>query len=426
MAYHTPLRRLIIIIAFVCFVYGCGSGESNTNNNSSTNPNNSNLGNGKPLSQNYGINPTVAASVVGNHVNVYVAWEEPFGIQPSIVFRRSIDGGITFEPLRHLHFPVVQEGSHPVLAAVGEDVYLVWVGEAGQGYREILFSVSHSAGQLNPDKSDSFTAPVSVSGGGKTSVNPTLAVSPSFVYVAWLDLDSGDIFFRRSDPTGGEFDDDLVAHPILNLSNHGTATSAANPSVSTANGNVYVAWDDALTNNPGGNQVEDILFVKSIDEGQNFSQSTNLSSNLTNSMHPVIAANDQNVYVVWEDFSSSINSNSILLFRHSSDGGVTFDTLPEIPLLGATTTGPRMAADDSHVFIVWPDSDPDLGTRQIFLTRSSNSGVNFGIPFDISQNPQSSQNPSVAAAQGNAYVVWEGQFETSPQDFEQRIFFFKP
>jgi hypothetical protein len=421
MLYHTCLRQLIVI-AFVCLVYGCGGDQNSTNNNSNTNPTNPNPGNGKPLSQSFGINPTIAASVVGNHVNVYVAWEEPVGRQPSIVFRRSTDGGITFEPLRHL-FPVIQEGSHPILAAVGEDVYLVWVGDAGQGNREILFSVSHSAGQLNPDQSDSFTAPASVSGGGRTSVSPALAVSPSFVYVTWLDLDSGDTFFRRSDHTGQDFEDNT--NPILNLSNSGTASSTANPSVSTDNGNVYVVWEDFLPNNPSGNQAGDVLFAKSIDEGQSFDSSENLSSNLTNSMHPATAAANDKLFVLWEDFSTNINNNSILAFQHSTNGGASFGTRTEIVLSGVTTTGPRMAADGDHVFIVWPDRDPDSGTRQVFLARSSNSGSSFGIPFDISQNPQSSQNPSITAAQGEAYAVWEGQSGTGP-NATQLIFFFKP
>jgi hypothetical protein len=143
-------------------------------------------------------------------------------------------------------------------------------------------------------------------------------------------------------------------------------------------------------------------------------------------MHPVLAADDQNVYIVWEDFSSSTNSNSVLFFRRSTNGGSSFGAPLEIFLSGVTTTGPRMAADDNHVFIVWPNSDQDLGTRQVFFMQSSDAGVSFNIPVDISQNPQSSQSPAVAAAQAEAYVVWEGQFETSPQDFEQRIFFFNP
>jgi hypothetical protein len=416
MFHHTCLRQLFVI-AFACFVYGCGGSQNNTNNNSNTNPPNPNPGNGTPLSQNSGFNPTIAASFVTDHVNVYVAWEEPFGFQPSILFRRSLDGGSTFAPLRRL-FPVDPIGSQPVLAAVGEGVYLVWA-KADQGSSEILFSVSHNAGQT-------FSSPVRVSEIGKTSNSPAIAASQSFVYVAWLDLDSGDIFFRRSVPSGEDFDDDLIAHPILNLSNNGTATSTASPSVSTANGNVYVAWDDSLTNNTGGNQAEDVLFVKSIDEGQNFNSFTNLSSNLSNSMHPVLAADDQNVYIVWEDFSSSTNSNSVLFFRRSTNGGSSFGAPLEIFLSGVTTTGPRMAADDNHVFIVWPNSDQDLGTRQVFFMQSSDAGVSFNIPVDISQNPQSSQSPAVAAAQAEAYVVWEGQFETSPQDFEQRIFFFNP
>ncbi|GEM_PF-3431802 len=420
MLYHPSLRQLLII-AFACFVYACGGSESsNTNNNSNPNPNNPNPGNGTLLSGNSGFNPTIAASFVTDRVNVYVVWEEPSGL---IIFRRSLDGGTTFDPLRRL-FPIDPIGSQPVLAAVGENIYLVWA-KTNQGRSEILFSVSHDAGQ-------SFSLPVSVSEIGRTSVTPALTVSQSFVYVAWLDLDLGDILFRRSDPTGSGFDNNLVAHPILNLSNNnGTATSTANPSVSTANGNVYVAWNDSLPNNPSGNQVEDINFARSTDEGKSFDTPTNRSSNLTNSTHPIIAADDQDVYVVWEDFSS--NNSSILAFQRSSDGGITFPNQNnrEILLSGVTANGPKMVADGDNVFIAWDNPAPNpnpgqQGSLQIFFSKSDDQGNIFSIQPNISQNPNSAKSPAIAAAQGEAYVVWEGQFETSPQNFEQRIFFFKP
>jgi hypothetical protein len=426
MRIYIPMRRLTLI-AFLCVfsVYGCSSNtDSNTiSNSSNNNSNSSNRGNGTLLSgDRFGENPSIATSVVGNHVNVYVAWEEPAGQllgQPTIVFRRSTDGGILFEDRQNLFTYNNPSGSHPVLAAVGEDVYLAWV-ETDQGESEIRFSVSHNSGQ-------SFTSPIRVSDIGKTSDSPAIAASQSFVYFVWLELDSSDIRFRRYDNSKQDFDDST------NLSNDGTAT--VDPSVSTADGEVYVAWQDTLDNNSGGNDVEDILFARDPNAGQfpPLPAHQNLSSNLSNSTHPAVAADGQNVYVLWEDFSSTVNNSSILSFQRSTDGGVTFDPQDaiEITLAGVPANRPRMAADGGHVFIVWdnpvPNPDPGKqGSLQIVFAKSDDQGTSFNAPLNISQNPTSAKNPAVSGINGQAYVVWEGQFETSPQDFEQRIFFYKP
>jgi hypothetical protein len=416
------LVRPLIVASFLFLLAGCGSGGSSTGNSTTNSTNSSNTSNGIDLSKNYGFNPTVAAAQVNDHVNVYAAWE---GIgqrgQLFILFTRSTDGGLTFETPRSL-FAAIPEGSHPGLVASGESVYLVWVASQGQGNSEITFSFSNNAG-------NSFTTPVRVSDLGKRSTNPSIAVTSSQVQIAWLDEGAGDVFFRRSSIFGIDFEpafDNL--NTALNLFQNGTAIE--HPSLAAEGANIYVVWQDLLsrTNDPTASQAADVSFVKSTDSGQSFSPNPpqNLSVNLTNSTHPIAAAVGDNVYILWEDFSS--NNSSILAFRRSSDRGITFpiQNNREIQLSGVTATGPRMAADGNHIFIVWDNPSPNVnpdqeGSLQILFARSDDQGNRFGIPLNISQNPISAKNPAIAAADAQAFVVWEGQ-----QDSQQKIFFYKP
>lgn len=430
------LVRPLIVASFLFLLAGCGSGGSSTGNsttNSTTNStNSSNTSNGIDLSKNYGYNPTVAASVVNDHVNVYVAWEGLFRGNPFIFFTRSTNGGQTFEDPRRL-FPAIPEGSHPVLAAAGRNVFLVWTDSPGLGTSEVKFSYSDQEGQFSLAQGDTFKPPTRIDLGSR-SLNPTMAVSQTqtqtAIYVAWLDQGNTDsnILFRRS----FNFFDDLAQNPIQPLSQNGAATGRSSIAVqfddAAQKDSVYVAWQDSLdrVSNPNATELEDILFVRSSNQGEGFSAPENRSLNSTNSVHPTVAAVGKTVYLLWEDFSS--NNSSILAFRQSSDRGITFPILNnrEIQLSGVTATGPRMAADGNHIFIVWDNPSPNVnpdqeGSLQILFARSDDQGNRFGIPLNISQNPTSAKNPAITAASGQAFVVWEGQ-----QDSQQKIFFYKP
>lgn len=431
------MRNHLITIILFCLLYACSAGDTtseNTSNNST--PPAPNPGNGIDVSKNYGLDPTIAATVVNGHVNVYIAWQGLFRGDPYIFFARSTNGGQAFEDPRRL-FPAIPDGSHPVLAASGRNVFLVWADSPGLGTREVKFSYSDQEGQFSLTQGDSFKPPTRIDLGSR-SLNPTIGVSQTqtqtAIYVAWLDqgISNNDIFFRRS----FNFFDDLAQYPIRSLSQSGSATGR--PSIAaqfddvSQEDRVYVAWQDLLDriNNPNATELEDVLFVRSTNEGEGFSAPENLSFNSTNSMHPIVAAVGDNVYVLWEDFS--LNNSSILAFRRSSDKGETFPAQNnrDILLSGVTTTGPSMAVDGNHIFIVWnnpaPNPNPGQeGSLQIFFARSDDQGNGFGIPFNISLNPTSAKNPAIAAADGQAYVVWQGQVGTGAAA-QDRIFFYRP
>ena len=76
----------------------------------------------------------------------------------------------------------------------------------------------------------------------------------------------------------------------------------------------------------------DIYIKKSIDGGLTFSKEINLSNNPGFSEHPQIAISGNNVYVAWTDDNTSSPSTTIaknkeILFRKSVDDGNTFDKI---------------------------------------------------------------------------------------------------
>jgi hypothetical protein len=69
--------------------------------------------------------------------------------------------------------------------------------------------------------------------------------------------------------------------------------------IATSNDNVYLVWQESAQGDTNRNY--EILFKKSIDNGNTFGEQLQLSDNVGFSEHPQLVANHQNVYVVWAD-----------------------------------------------------------------------------------------------------------------------------
>src|SRR6266702_1734627 len=83
-----------------------------------------------------------------------------------------------------------------------------------------------------------------------------------------------------------------------------------------------------------------------------------------------------NINVVWDDFTPG---NSQIFFSRSTDGGVTFSTPKNLSNLS-----------------------------EIFFSRSTDGGVTFSIPKNLSNNAGFSGSSRIAVdSGGNINVVWE-------------------
>src|SRR5437867_2468070 len=127
-----------------------------------------------------------------------------------------------------------------------------------------------------------------------------------------------------------------------NLSHSGTAEFAQ--IAVDSNGNINVVWDDFI---PGNN---DIFFSRSIDGGVTFSPPKNVSQNAGSSVFPQIAVDSGgNINVVWED---NTPGNFNIFFSRSSDGGVTFSAPTNLSNIGGV--GAQIAMDSSgNINVVW-------------------------------------------------------------------------
>ena len=271
------------------------------------------------LSNNSGISGLPQIAAAGNAV--YVVWQDTTPGNDDILFRASVDGGVTFGDIPNLsNHPGYS--FEPRITAEGNNVYIVWTGRLPEGFM-VFFKSSMDNGRTFGPKLD-LTQLAAGNQGGPTfavtllgpSANPVIGASEDTVHITWRDNRFGneEIFYSRSENGGANF-----TLPI-NLSN--TSGYSSEPKIRVGGNNVFIAWADHTF---GGNP--EILLRGSMDSGTEFSEILNLSNNTGNSGFPelgttgsgAMALARNNLYVIWHDDTAG---NSEILFSKVSVGAL--------------------------------------------------------------------------------------------------------
>jgi hypothetical protein len=265
------------------------------------------------------------------------------------------------------------------------NIFAVWEDDTSTN-ANILFSRSSDGGAT-------FSAPINLSHSRLFPFGPRINVDSSDgINVVWNDNSPGnlDIFFARSTDGG------LTFSSPVNVSHD--ASASGNPQVAAdSTGNIFVVWE-----NDSG--VLGILFSRSVDGGVTFSSPAMISTNTTGSVSSQMAVGPNgNVYLAWED---DFASGSDISFSRSLDHGQTFSPPASLPHGVGNSTGVQLNVDAAgNVNAVWSNDSP--GNSDIFFSRSTNGGLNFSAPANISKTLGFSSNALLATdASGNIHVIW--------------------
>ncbi|CUR51388.1 exported protein of unknown function [Nitrosotalea devaniterrae] len=330
------------------------------------------------------ISPQITTS--GN--NVYISWDVMYlNHTVHTMFKKSTDNGNTFGNAIVLN-PYGAKTGYAVInqmTSLGSNVY------AAMSYDDLTSSGGSQILKTSADNGDTFGKPVSIFNDGDY-FSTKIAVSEKNVYVvsekSYACQQGGcnqvNIFFRKSTDNGTTFG------KMINLSN-GTLVLAEQ--MIASKNNVFVVWQDG--------PYPAIFFTKSSDGGSTFSNKINLSKNITNNSEPQIAVEGNNIYVVFHDRGSS-PSHMGVYFTKSSDGGSTFSNPVKIADRG--TSSLHIATSEKNVYMIWDDFNSTSNRSNVFFTKSSDNGTNFDNPVNLSSEIKGETFGQLAVEEKNVYV----------------------
>jgi hypothetical protein len=222
--------------------------------------------------------------------------------------------------------------------------------------------------------------------------NPAITVEGSNVYVVWDDqLSNGEIYLKQSHDGGTTWT------PRQGLT--WRDSDSLTPDVAVNGSNIYVVWRESTLSHNGW-----AIYLKKSDDGG----STWLYKNLSGWRHleaPKISVDGANVYVVWQ---ASYGYSGGVSFIKSIDGGATWET---VQTLDDTASGffysePAMAVNGQNIYVVWSRQVTQTN-NDIFLRKSTDGGISWETEKRLSQTPKLSLKPAVAVNGQNIYVVWQ-------------------
>ena len=309
------------------------------------------------LSNSNGSSTDPQITATGN--NAYIIWSDTTTGNGDIYFKSSTDNGTSFSFPKNLSTNLDGPALFPQVEAMGNNVYVVWQDETPDKGR-IRFRASN-------DNGNDFSITRVLSQKNEVNANsPQLSVSERAIYVVWEDNSrSGnnssknfDLLFRVGTDGGSTFTNTKIL-----TKNPG---DSFDPRTATTGENMYAVWED----NTAGDDTSlnwEVRFRGVLYNGENTTDTKILSESIGEvADFPQIAASESNLYVVWSDlFIRTYPGMFDIFLTFSKDEGRNFSQAVNLSSNQGSSVLPRIAASEDHAYIVW--SDTTTGNGDIYF-----------------------------------------------------------
>jgi len=276
------------------------------------------------------------------------------------------------------------------ITADGNNLYVVW-WDGRDLDREIYFNRS-------TDNGLTWQSDTRLTNVNSWSEYPSIAVSGSNVHIVWMDdRDESyypEIFYKRSTDGGISWsaDEKLTSNP----------SEPGIPSLAVSGNNIHIVWHDLRDGN------WEIYYKRSTDNGATWQPDVRLTNDASVSERASIALWNNSIYVVWQD---ERDNDKEIYFKISTDNGNNWSGDIRLTNSVGESEIPTLAVEESNINVVWGDSRNGIGNAEIYVKRSTDSGINWTEDIRITNTPSASNRPSVAVSSNFVHISWNEVWE---------------
>ena len=178
---------------------------------------------------------------------------------------------------------------------------------------------------------------------------------------------------------------------IINVSNTPGISNIIK--LKSSKNNVFITWEDKQSDK------WELLFRKSKDGGRTFSHTQNLSDSSGNVHLHDLSTPESNVFVVWAANENVSSKNKDIFFKRSVNSGDSFNKTINLSNNPDDSLDPHMITNENGtiIYVVWTDCDikHDDPVCNILFTKSLDKGETFSIPVKLSDEKISSDKSSI-------------------------------
>ena len=236
---------------------------------------------------------------------LHLAWADARdGVENrEVYYNRSTDNGTTWQStdVRISHDPAYS--IKPDFTANGDTVNLFWRDNRDGNYE--IYMVHSEDDGISWGPETKITQDPGYSG------CPFLASHGNTLHLFWRDnrLGTFKIYYKRSTDAGHTWGSDILLTP--------DGIMAEFPFIALNGDTLHLVWRDKRNGDP------DIYYKRSIDGGNNWTEDIRLTDNTSESEHPKISVQNNNIFVTWrDDRDGSYN----VYYKTSTDNGMTWSS----------------------------------------------------------------------------------------------------
>jgi hypothetical protein len=332
----------------------------------------------------YAFEPAIA---VDSTDAIHVVWSENQVGNSEIYYKKSPDGGTTWNALKRLTWTSGNSFNPSMAIDSGDIIHIVW-GDWTPGEEQIYTKKSTDGGKT-------WSAAKRLTWTSGESLRPAItADSGDGIHVVWFNnlSTSAEVYYKGSTDGGASWS---AAQRLTWTGGYSKFPALVADSSNT----IHVVWQNFILDPP------EIYYKRSTNSGADWSVLKRLTWTSGISSSPAIAADSGGaIHVVWFDDTPGLEK---IYYRRSPDGGASWDTVKRLAWTSGESSYPAIAVDSGDaIHVAWHDDAP--GNQEIYYKKSTDGGTTWSSALRLSWLSGYSNYAAIATDSARTvHLVWK-------------------